>query len=80
MYVSEAGFFEAGVRKRTDAGERLLNWYRKRLRSAFGHVSTARLITNSKGGHLYFLVFAGPNPIGAKIASHVLGPARAKRV
>jgi three-Cys-motif partner protein len=79
VYVSEAGLFEAGVRKRSDAGERLLNWYRERLKSAFGHVSTARLITNSKGGHLYYLVFAGPNPTGAKIASHVLGPSRPKR-
>ncbi len=78
VYVSEPGLFEAGVRKRSDAGDRLLNWYRERLKSAFGHVSMARLITNSKGGHLYYLVFAGPNPTGAKIASHVLGPARAK--
>ena len=79
VYVSEAGLFESGVRKRSDAGERLLNWYRGRLKSAFGHVSVARLVTNSKGGHLYYLVFAGPNPTGAKIASHVLGPARPKR-
>jgi three-Cys-motif partner protein len=79
VYVSEPGLFEAAVRKRSDAGDRLLHWYRERLKSAFGHVSTARLITNSKGGHLYYLVFAGPNPTGAKIASHVLGPARPKR-
>jgi three-Cys-motif partner protein len=79
VYVTEAGLFEAGVRKRSDAGERLLRWYRERLKSAFGHVSTARLITNSNGGHLYYLVFAGPNPTGAKIASYVLGPARRKR-
>jgi three-Cys-motif partner protein len=76
VYVSEAGLFETGIQKRADAGKRLLNWYRERLKSAFGHVSTARLITNSKGGHLYYLVFAGPNATGAKIASYVLGPAR----
>jgi hypothetical protein len=64
---------EAGVRKRSEAGERLLNWYRGRLRSAFGHVSTARLITNSRGGYLYNLVFAGPNRTAAKIASYILG-------
>jgi three-Cys-motif partner protein len=79
VYLAEAGLFEAGMRKRPDAGERLLKWYRERLKRAFGHVSTARLITNSKGGHLYYLVFAGPNATGAKIANHVLGPARAKR-
>jgi len=42
VYVSEPGLFEAGVRKRSDAGDRLLNWYRERLKSAFGHVSMAR--------------------------------------
>jgi three-Cys-motif partner protein len=80
VYSTEPGLFEAELRKRSDAGIRLLAWYRARLKSAFGHVSTARLITNSKGGHLYYLVFAGPNATGAKIASHVLGPARTKRV
>lgn len=79
VYVSEPGLFECGVRKRSDAGGRLLNWFRGRLKTAFGHVSTARLITNSKGGHLYYLVFAGPNPTGAKIASYILGPARPRR-
>lgn len=80
VYVSEDGLFGEGVRKRSDAGERLVHWYRDRLRSAFGHVSMARLITNSKGGHLYYLVFAGPNSTGAKIANHVLGPARSRRI
>jgi len=80
VYSTEPGLFEAELRKRPDAGDRLLAWYRERLKSAFGQVSTARLIRNSKGGHLYYLVFAGPNATGAKIASHVLGPARTKRV
>jgi three-Cys-motif partner protein len=79
VYVAERGLFEEQVRKRDDAAERLVAWYRGRLKTAFGFVSSARLVTNSKGGHLYYLIFAGPNATGAKIASHVLGPARAKR-
>ncbi len=79
VYATETGLFESKVRKRSDAAKRLLAWYRGRLKAAFGHVSTARLITNSKGGYLYYLVFAGPNATGAKIASYVLGPARPKR-
>jgi three-Cys-motif partner protein len=79
VYARDPGLFEAELRKRFDAAERLVAWYRKRLHGAFGHVSTARLITNSKGGHLYYLMFAGPNATGAKIASHVLGPIRPKR-
>lgn len=76
VYLSEPGLFEAELRKHADAGDRLLAWYRARLKGAFGHVSTARLVRNSKGGHLYYLVFAGPNAVGAKIASYVLGPAK----
>jgi len=78
VYVVEQGLFEEELRKRDDAAERLVTWFRGRLKTAFGFVSTARLITNSQGGHLYYLIFAGPNATGAKIASHVLGPARPK--
>ncbi|WP_242342706.1 three-Cys-motif partner protein TcmP [Anaeromyxobacter terrae] len=80
VYSTETDLFGDKVpRKWEDAGDRLLAWYRDRLQVAFGHVSAARLIKNSKGGHLYYLVFAGPNRTGAKIASHVLGTARAKK-
>ncbi len=78
-YARDPGLLGAMVRKRGDAAERLVEWYRGRLKAAFGHVSTARLITNSKGGHLYHLIFAGPNATGARIASHVLGRARPSR-
>jgi len=58
--------------KAEDAERHLVKWYRGRLRDAFGYVSDAYLIRNSHGGHLYFLIFAGPNETGAKIASHIL--------
>lgn len=54
------------------AGERIALWYRERLQKAFGYSAPPRLITNTKGAHLYYLLFAGPNETGAKIASHIL--------
>jgi three-Cys-motif partner protein len=65
------------TRKRQDSGRRLLEWYRSRLKAAFGHVSTARLIRNTKGGHLYYLIWAGPHRTGLKGAQHILGKGQA---
>lgn len=79
VYTKESGLFSDEVSKNSDSGIRLVSWYRARLKAVFGFVSTARLVTNSKGGHLYYLVFAGPNAVGKKIADHVLGPARPRR-
>ena len=65
-------FGEEDVRKAEDSGRRLALWYHDRLRSLFGYSAPPRLIKNSHGGHLYYLMFAGPNRNGAKIARHVL--------
>jgi three-Cys-motif partner protein len=53
-------------------GEHLAKWYRDRLQAAFGYASKARLVRNSRGGHLYYLIHAGPNKTGAKIANELL--------
>jgi len=58
--------------KLQDSGERLALWYRDRLKRAFGFCPPPRLITNTRGTHLYYLLFAGPNETGARIAAHVL--------
>ena len=58
--------------KSEQAAVALVNWYRGRLKSAFGFASNAALIRNSHGGHLYYLMLATPNPTGLKIANHVL--------
>jgi three-Cys-motif partner protein len=81
VYLTTPGLFGPDeVRKADDAAERLVEWYRGRLRSAFGHVSVPYLVRNSHGGHLYYLLFAGPNRTGAKIASDVLeGGERVRR-
>jgi three-Cys-motif partner protein len=75
VYKRSKGLFdEVGdtLEKVRNSGEKLLDWYRGRLKHAFGYVSRARLIRNSKGSHLYYLIFAGPNKTGATIADHVL--------
>jgi three-Cys-motif partner protein len=63
-----------GVRrdKADDAELRILDWYRSRLKNAFGHVSTARLIKNTRGNPLYHLIWAGPNETGLKGAEYIL--------
>jgi three-Cys-motif partner protein len=60
------------VSKASDAGSRVTVWYRDRLKKAFGFSAPPRLIRNSRGGHLYYLIFAGPKETGAKIAAHIM--------
>ena len=72
VYEEKVDLLGSSVQKRVDAGKRLLGWYRMRLKVAFGHVSSARLIKNTRGGHLYYLIWAGPNALGLKGAQHIL--------
>ena len=58
--------------KREDSEVRLLTWYRDRLRFAFGFVSEAQLITNTRGNPLYYLIWAGPRAEGLKGANYIL--------
>lgn len=55
-----------------DSGYALVRWYRERLRTVFKFVSAAKLIRNSRGGHLYYLIVASQNEVGVKIADHIL--------
>ncbi|MYE81848.1 MAG: hypothetical protein F4X36_08385 [Gammaproteobacteria bacterium] len=65
-------FGEDSTEKVRKAGDVLVGWYRDRLRDAFGYVSEAREVQNTRGAPLYYLIFAGPNRTGARIANHVL--------
>jgi len=71
-YEEGADLFGGRRDKVDDAGQRILEWYRSRLRKAFGHVSTARLIKNTRGNPLYYLIWAGPNATGLKGAEYIL--------
>ncbi len=59
-------------RKRDDARDRLLAFYREHLRAAFGLVSQPKLIRNTRGHPLYYLIWAGSHPAGQKGADYVL--------
>jgi three-Cys-motif partner protein len=58
--------------KRDDARKRLLAFYLRHLKAAFGHVSAPRLIRNTRGHPLYYLIWAGPHPAGLKGADYIL--------
>lgn len=65
-------FGEVDVHKVTRSGDSLARWYGRRLKDLFGYASPPYLITNSRGSHLYYLIFAGPNATGAGIATDIL--------
>src|SRR3546814_769162 len=72
LYESSSDLLGETHAKRGDAGELLAKWYANRLEEVFGYAAPPRLIRNSTGGHLYYLLWAGPNGTGKKIASYVL--------
>lgn len=78
-YNFRRGLFGEEVSKFEDADKRLVRWYRGRLNELFGYAAAPRLIRNSRGSPLYFLLFAGPNATGAKIANDVLKQGEAVR-
>jgi three-Cys-motif partner protein len=71
-YEEGSDLFGPKKRKAGDAGLKLLQWYRARLAKIFGHVSTARLIKNTRGNPLYYLIWAGPNKKGLEGADYIL--------
>jgi three-Cys-motif partner protein len=72
VYEEGTDLFGPKLQKISGSGLKLLEWYRSRLRAAFGHVSTARLIKNTRGNPLYYLIWAGPNAAGLKGAEYIL--------
>ena len=72
LYSSEQNLFGKQTQKTQRAGDTLVRWYRKRLKHVFGHVSAAREIQNTRGRPLYYLIFAGHNKTGARIANDIL--------
>lgn len=72
VYEATSDLFGSQMSKIGDSGVKLLEWYRGRLRNIFGYVSTARLIKNTRGNPLYYLIWAGPNRKGLDGAEHIL--------
>jgi three-Cys-motif partner protein len=65
-------FQDDGYEKQPQGSSRLLELYRGRLNGAFGHVSEPRLIRNTRGTPLYYLIWAGPHKKGLEGANYVL--------
>jgi len=72
VYQKGTGLFGETVDKAADSNIALTRWYRKRLKGLFGFASSARLVRSSSNHPLYYLIHAGPNATGAKIAEHIL--------
>ena len=58
--------------KRPDYERRLLNLYLRKLKDVFKHVSTPRLVRNTRACPLYYLIWAGNHPKGRQGAEHIL--------
>ena len=68
-------FGDVSTSKRPDTRDRILHWFKERLRSAYGFASSPQLISNTRGNPLYYLIWAGPHEAGLKGANYILGPA-----
>jgi three-Cys-motif partner protein len=79
-YEESTDLFGPKKSKASNSAERLLQWYRGRLKAIFGHVSTPRLIKNTRGNPLYYLIWAGPNKKGLEGANYILGKERNTRL
>jgi three-Cys-motif partner protein len=65
-------FANSGFEKRDDYIDRLLKLYCSNLEEAFGNVAAPRLIRNTRGAPLYYLLWAGPHPKGQEGANYIL--------
>ena len=66
-------FGDVSTSKRPDTRDRILHWFKERLRSAYGFSSSPQLISNTRGNPLYYLIWAGPHEAGLKGANYILG-------
>ena len=72
LYERAPDMFGENITKKQNSGDVLVKWYRERLKKVFRCVSTAREVRSTSGHPLYYLIFAGPNKTGARIAEDVL--------
>jgi three-Cys-motif partner protein len=72
VYEIRSDLLDKYLEKRPDYQSRLLEFYRHRLKAAFGFVSQPKLIRNTHGVPLYYLLWAGPHRLGLKGANYIL--------
>lgn len=72
VYQQTENFFGSEVQKVPRAELKLLDWYLLRLESLFGYAASPRLVRNSYGTDLYYILWAGPHAKGREIADYIL--------
>ncbi len=72
VYHRTKGLFGETLGKVPESNQALTRWYRQRLKRSFRFVSTARLIRSDSNHPLYYLIHAGPNQTGSRIANYIL--------
>lgn len=77
VYERKTGLFGEITNKVGDSNTALTNWYRDRLAQHFRFVSSARLIRSTRKQPLYYLIHAGSNRTGARIADYILSQGEA---
>ena len=73
VYADRTDLFGDTTRHKVDdAAKRLLDFYVGRLKTLFGHAATPSIVRNTRGVPIYYMLWAGPHPLGYKIADHIL--------
>ena len=73
VYAHETTLFGYENRRKVDdAAAQLLDLYVSRLREIFGNVATPRVVKNTRGMPIYYMLWAGPHKLGLTIADHIL--------
>lgn len=73
VYAERTDLFGDTTRHKVDdAAKRLLDHYVGRLKALFGHAATPSVVRNTRGVPIYYMLWAGPHPLGHKIADYIL--------
>jgi len=73
VYAERTDLFGDTTRHKVDdAAKRLLDHYVGRLKVLFGHAATPSVVRNTRGVPIYYMLWAGPHPLGQKIADYIL--------
>jgi three-Cys-motif partner protein len=72
VYAEKDNLFGSATEKLPNAGDNLLQWYCERLKAEFGNVAHPRLVKNTRGNGLYYLIWAGPHKKGLEGADYIL--------
>ena len=76
FYSSERTLFGEVIRKNAPSSK-LLEFYRRNLLNIFRYVSDARIVRNTRGSPLYYLMHAGHNKTGQTIINDILNQGEA---